>query len=72
MLNDHYVTYISSLNPVFIYAIKLVLSLAFLIFIRAGLPRYRYDFLTKLGWVKFLLILLFTLILAYFSFSFWY
>ena len=30
------------------------MGIAFLIAIRGGVPRYRYDFLTKLGWVKFL------------------
>lgn len=33
---------------------KLTTALAFLIAVRGCLPRYRYDFLTKLGWVKFL------------------
>jgi len=33
---------------------KLTAALAFLIAVRGCLPRYRYDFLTKLGWVKFL------------------
>jgi len=36
-------------NSSLIYAIKLTTSLLFLIFIRAGLPRYRYDYLTILG-----------------------
>jgi NADH:ubiquinone oxidoreductase subunit H len=39
------------------------LSIALLIFIRGGLPRYRFDHLTKVGWVKFLsLIVCFLLI----------
>lgn len=33
---------------------KLALLLVFLSAIRGGVPRYRYDFLTKMGWVKFL------------------
>jgi len=33
---------------------KLTIALLFLIAVRGALPRYRYDFLTKLGWVKFL------------------
>ena len=37
---------------------KIVASLFVLILIRGGVPRYRYDFLTKLGWVKFLLYIL--------------
>jgi len=30
------------------------MCLSFLILIRGGVPRYRYDLLTKLGWIKFL------------------
>ena len=46
-----------------IIAIKFLLSIALLIFIRGGLPRYRFDHLTKVGWVKFLsLIVCFLLI----------
>ncbi len=37
-----------------IFISKLTLCLAFLIVIRGCVPRYRYDFLTKMGWVKFL------------------
>jgi NADH:ubiquinone oxidoreductase subunit H len=29
-----------------------------LVFIRGGIPRYRYDFLTKIGWIKFLSLIL--------------
>jgi NADH:ubiquinone oxidoreductase subunit H len=32
-----------------IIAIKFLLSIALLIFIRGGLPRYRFDHLTKVG-----------------------
>jgi len=53
-LNDvnlyNYIYTNSSLN----YGFKFVVSLLFLIFIRAGIPRYRYDFLTILGWNRFL------------------
>lgn len=42
------------LTPVFIFTVKVVLSIFILITIRGGVPRYRYDFLTKLGWIKFL------------------
>jgi len=45
---------------------KIVISLFVLILIRGGVPRYRYDFLTKLGWVKFLLYILLLFILALF------
>lgn len=37
-----------------IYSFKLVLLLSFLLLMRGGTPRYRYDYLTKLGWFKFL------------------
>jgi NADH:ubiquinone oxidoreductase subunit H len=30
------------------------LLIALLVSIRGGIPRYRYDFLTKIGWIKFL------------------
>jgi NADH:ubiquinone oxidoreductase subunit H len=30
-------------------ALKFILLIALLIFIRGGIPRYRYDFLTKIG-----------------------
>jgi NADH:ubiquinone oxidoreductase subunit H len=33
---------------------KFLLSISLLIFIRGGLPRYRFDHLTRIGWVKFL------------------
>jgi len=37
-----------------LFTLKITACLSFLILIRGGVPRYRYDFLTKLGWVKFL------------------
>ena len=37
-----------------ILTLKLAMCLAVLIVIRGCIPRYRYDFLTKIGWVKFL------------------
>jgi len=39
---------------VFFFAIKFCFAIALLILIRGGTPRYRYDYLTKLGWLKFL------------------
>lgn len=41
-------------NMTFFFALKFLLSIGFLILIRGGTPRYRYDYLTKLGWLKFL------------------
>lgn len=43
-----------STNYTIIFIFKIVSCLSFLIFIRGGVPRYRYDFLTKIGWIKFL------------------
>jgi NADH:ubiquinone oxidoreductase subunit H len=42
------------INPTLIFTLKLTICLMFLIVIRGCVPRYRYDFLTKMGWVKFL------------------
>lgn len=41
-------------NTSFFFGLKFVSSIAFLILIRGGTPRYRYDYLTKLGWLKFI------------------
>ena len=46
-------------------ALKFILLIALLVFIRGGIPRYRYDFLTKIGWIKFL-----SLVIAVFLSSF--
>lgn len=46
--------------------IKFCLCISFLILIRGGTPRYRYDFLTKLGWLKFLSLILLVLIFSIF------
>jgi len=32
-----------------IFALKFIVLIALLVFIRGGIPRYRYDFLTKIG-----------------------
>lgn len=49
--------------------IKFILLLGLLIVVRGGIPRYRYDFLTKLGWIKtlslVLVIFLINLLLTY-------
>lgn len=39
-------------------AIKFILCISFLIFSRGGIPRFRYDYLTKLGWIRFLSLVL--------------
>lgn len=42
----------------FFIAVKFLTLIGLLIFIRGGIPRYRYDFLTKIGWIKFLSLVL--------------
>jgi len=37
-----------------VMSIKFLISVALLIFIRGSIPRYRFDHLTRIGWVKFL------------------
>lgn len=44
-----------------ITAVKFMLCIALLIFARGGIPRFRFDYLTKLGWIRFL-----SLVLAFF------
>lgn len=46
------------LPTIFYFEGKFILVLGFLIAIRVGTPRYRYDFLSKLGWLKLLSITL--------------
>lgn len=41
-----------------VFTIKFIILIATLVFIRGGIPRYRYDFLTKIGWVKYLSLVL--------------
>jgi len=55
-------------NLVLVFSIKFLLCISFLVLIRGGTPRYRYDYLTKLGWLKFLtlIILIFALSLLFF------
>jgi len=48
-----------------VIALKFIFLIALLVFIRGGIPRYRYDFLTKIGWIKFL-----SLVIAVFLSSF--
>lgn len=45
------------LNALFI-SIKFLVCIALLIFARGGIPRFRFDYLTKLGWIKFLSLVL--------------
>lgn len=38
--------------------LKFIILIGLLIVVRGGIPRYRYDFLTKLGWIKTLSLVL--------------
>jgi NADH-quinone oxidoreductase subunit H len=40
--------------PFFIFAVKIYFVIVLFIYIRAALPRYRYDQLMQLGWTFFL------------------
>lgn len=44
-----------------VFSLKFISIISLLVFVRGGVPRYRYDFLTKMGWLKLL-----SLTLAYF------
>lgn len=71
LVNSSYTYYIYNYfiyNYSFNYSIKFLASILILIFIRAGIPRYRYDFLTKLGWIKFFLYTFFFFAFNYFLF----
>lgn len=37
---------------------KFILGIVCLIFARGGIPRFRFDYLTKLGWIRFLSLVL--------------
>jgi NADH:ubiquinone oxidoreductase subunit H len=59
----------TNMSDAIITALKFLTLIAMLVFIRGGIPRYRYDFLTKIGWIKFLslvlAVFLSTLLLVY-------
>jgi hypothetical protein len=44
-------------------SIKFLLCIAFLIFARGGIPRFRFDYLTKLGWIRFLSLVLLSILI---------
>ena len=46
-----------------IVSIKFLILIALLVFVRGGIPRYRFDYLTKLGWTKFLSLIIISFIL---------
>ena len=63
--------YAYSTNYTFVFTSKLAVCLVFLSAIRGGVPRYRYDFLTKMGWVKFLGLVLSVFLLTFLTFLVW-
>ena len=63
--------YFYATNYTFLFTAKLAVCLMFLAAIRGGVPRYRYDFLTKMGWVKFLGLVLSTFLCAFFIYLLW-
>jgi len=52
LFSSIYTTFAQNLSVFLI--LKFLLVIGFLILIRGGTPRYRYDYLTKLGWLKFI------------------
>lgn len=52
-------TFLNTLNYAAIFtAVKFLGAIALLIFARGGIPRFRFDYLTKLGWIRFLSLVL--------------
>ena len=43
----------TNMKDALVMAIKFLLCIALLIFARGGIPRFRFDYLTKLGWIRF-------------------
>jgi|JI71714B2RNA_FD_contig_41_2533790_length_2089_multi_4_in_0_out_0_5 NADH:ubiquinone oxidoreductase subunit H len=41
--------YFNPINGAALYSLKLSIAILFLLLMRGGTPRYRYDYLTKLG-----------------------
>lgn len=50
------------INAIFI-ALKFLFCISLLIFARGGIPRFRFDYLTKLGWIRFLSLVLLSLLI---------
>lgn len=48
-----------------VIAFKFLVLIALLIFIRGGIPRYRFDHLTKVGWIKYLSLVLASMLLQF-------
>ena len=54
----------TTLNALVI-ALKFLVLIALLIFIRGGIPRYRFDHLTKIGWIKYLSLVLASILMQF-------
>lgn len=50
-------------------ALKFLLCIAVLIFVRGGIPRFRFDYLTRLGWIRFLSLVLLSFLIELFLLS---
>ena len=37
-----------------VFSLKFIMLISLLVFVRGGIPRYRYDYLTKIGWLRLL------------------
>jgi NADH:ubiquinone oxidoreductase subunit H len=37
-----------------VFSLKFIFLISILVFVRGGIPRYRYDYLTKIGWLRLL------------------
>ena len=48
-----------------VIAFKFMTLIAILIFVRGGIPRYRFDHLTKIGWIKFLSLILSSILIQF-------
>lgn len=53
----------TNIKDALITAIKFLTCITLLIFARGGIPRFRFDYLTKLGWIRFLSLVLLSLLI---------
>jgi len=53
----------TNMKDALITAIKFLSCVTLLIFARGGIPRFRFDYLTKLGWIRFLSLVLLSLLI---------
>lgn len=65
-----YFNFSSSSLALILMAIKFLLCISLLIFARGGIPRFRFDYLTKLGWIRFLSLVLLSFLVEILLLSF--